>query len=194
MRSRSLLKPIWNNCYLEKDTKEVEVVSNCRNNKMAVARRWCKKEVPCPKAFFYYDQYMYGVNLSDQLVGLYDMDKKSLKWWKRMLYDCREFMGHGCIYRNSEQQEKFFRFFIPSSRILNCVWKRARLWWKNVNMVNHPYLRKFYWMLDTICQWKGPTRRCCQNCSISKKETRITTICTAWEVSLCIRCLSVYHT
>jgi len=29
---------------------------------------------------------MGGVDLADQIAGLYDLDRKSLKWWKKVFY------------------------------------------------------------------------------------------------------------
>ena len=29
---------------------------------------------------------MGGVDLADQMAGLYDLDRKSLKWWKKVIF------------------------------------------------------------------------------------------------------------
>lgn len=73
-----------------KDTKDVTVLSNCHGNQMTLTNRkskdGSKTEINCPIMVEYYNNYMGGVDLSDQLVGLYDIDRKSNKWWKKVFY------------------------------------------------------------------------------------------------------------
>ncbi|XP_018574683.1 piggyBac transposable element-derived protein 4-like [Anoplophora glabripennis] len=76
--------------FLWKDTKEVLVLSSChRDVKIEVTRRsidGSKINVECPEAIGFYNANMGGVDLSDQFTGLYDIDRKSLKWWKKVFY------------------------------------------------------------------------------------------------------------
>lgn len=39
-----------------------------------------------PDVIITYNQIMGGVDLSDQNVACYDVDRKSLKWWKKVFY------------------------------------------------------------------------------------------------------------
>ncbi|KAF2891183.1 hypothetical protein ILUMI_14990 [Ignelater luminosus] len=43
-----------------------------------------RKDVPCPAMLQFYNANMGGVDLTDQIVGLYDFDRKSGKWWKKV--------------------------------------------------------------------------------------------------------------
>ncbi|KAF2886074.1 hypothetical protein ILUMI_20100 [Ignelater luminosus] len=45
-----------------------------------------RKDVPCPAMLQFYNANMGGIDLTDQLVGLYDFDRKSGKWWKKVFY------------------------------------------------------------------------------------------------------------
>lgn len=70
------------------DTKEVTLLSNCYTDQLVEIERTAKdgtkiKVSSCPEAIRF---YMGGVNLADQLTGLYDIDRKFLKWWKKVYY------------------------------------------------------------------------------------------------------------
>lgn len=73
-----------------KDTKDVLVISNCHGKDMTTVTRTgkdgSKKDVACPQSIYFYNKFMGGVDLSDQLVSLYDMDIKSQKWRKGVFY------------------------------------------------------------------------------------------------------------
>ena len=40
-------------------------------------------EVPCPSLLVDYQQFVRGVDRADQLIGYYNIGKRSRKWWKR---------------------------------------------------------------------------------------------------------------
>ncbi|KAF2885362.1 hypothetical protein ILUMI_20831 [Ignelater luminosus] len=63
------------------DTKDVFAISNCFSDATTDGTR---KDVPCPAMLQFYNPNMGGVDLTDQIVGLYDFDRKSGKWWKKV--------------------------------------------------------------------------------------------------------------
>lgn len=67
-----------------KDTKNVVVISNCHKpniDEIGRKQKHGKKiNIPFPESIEFYNKYMGGVDLSDQLVGMYDVDRKSTKW------------------------------------------------------------------------------------------------------------------
>lgn len=77
-------------CLKWKDTKVVIIVSNCHRTEMGEAKRKNKDgsrtSVPCPEAILFYNKFMRGVDLADQLSTLYDINRKSSKWWKKVFY------------------------------------------------------------------------------------------------------------
>lgn len=40
----------------------------------------------CPEAIAEYNKVMGGVDLADQKMGTYDLNRKSSKWWKRVFF------------------------------------------------------------------------------------------------------------
>ena len=45
-----------------------------------------RKQFQCPNAIALYNEIMGGVDLSDQKVNVYDFNRKSTKWWKKVFY------------------------------------------------------------------------------------------------------------
>ncbi|XP_054734556.1 piggyBac transposable element-derived protein 3-like [Anastrepha obliqua] len=72
------------------DVKEVMLLSNCHTSEMCTVRRKMKDgteaEFPCPDIVKTYRATMGGVDLADQMSGLYDISRKSNKWWKKVFY------------------------------------------------------------------------------------------------------------
>ena len=73
-----------------RDTKKVILLSNCHNESSSSIQKKNKdgsgRWVSCPEAIQSYRKIMGGVDLADQISGLYDLDRKSLKWWKKVFY------------------------------------------------------------------------------------------------------------
>ncbi|XP_053960425.1 uncharacterized protein LOC128864698 [Anastrepha ludens] len=69
------------------DVKEVMLLSNCHTSEMSAVRRKMKDgtaaDFPCPDTVKAYRAIMGGVDLADQMLGLYDKNIKSNKWWKK---------------------------------------------------------------------------------------------------------------
>lgn len=72
------------------DNKPVSFLSNCHKNTIDTTTRkskdGTKSNYPCSDVAVFYNKTMGGVDLSDQLVGLYDMDRKFMKWWRKVFY------------------------------------------------------------------------------------------------------------
>ena len=77
-------------CFRWKDTKDVLLMSNCHDPAEATTNRKQKdgtvKEVACSVPIAFYNKYMGGVDHADQIVGLYDLDRKSRKWWRKVFF------------------------------------------------------------------------------------------------------------
>ncbi len=73
-----------------KDTKEVSLMSNCHKYTIEKTYRrqtdGTKKKVSCPSPFVFYNEYMGGVDRSDQTCSDYSFERKSNKWWKKVFY------------------------------------------------------------------------------------------------------------
>ncbi|KAG5880364.1 hypothetical protein JTB14_028018 [Gonioctena quinquepunctata] len=44
------------------------------------------KEIDCPEAIVFYNCNMGGVDLADQMITLYEHDRKSRKWWEKVFF------------------------------------------------------------------------------------------------------------
>jgi len=73
------------------DTKEVIVLSNCHSNSVGEVSKkqkdGSKKTIDCPDPIRFYRQVMGGVDRADQMAGIYDLDRRSNKWWKKLYID-----------------------------------------------------------------------------------------------------------
>ena len=95
-----------------RDTKEVILLSNCHNESSSLIQKKNKdgsgRWVSCPEAIQFYRKIMDGVDLADQIAGLYDLDRKSLKWWKKVFYRCLMFsiVNSWVVYKQLQRHAK----------------------------------------------------------------------------------------
>ncbi|KFM71075.1 PiggyBac transposable element-derived protein 4, partial [Stegodyphus mimosarum] len=72
------------------DSKEVLILSNCHGPDVIQVKRKQKDGekvmTNCPTTIADYNRFMGGVDLSDQKICLYDFDRRSTKWWKKVFY------------------------------------------------------------------------------------------------------------
>lgn len=184
-----------------KDTKDVTILSNCHSNELTEIKRKAKDglkyDVPCPKMVEHYNKYMGGVDLSDQMVGLYDMDRKTGKWWKRVFYRLlmTSAVNSWILYNELKRRNKrsSLEYLVPLAELLisygrehaNVVRKRQ---------YGRPSLHAELKNVGDHLPVEGTSRRRCQNCTKKKKETRTKTLCVACDVPLCKNCFASYHT
>jgi len=75
-------------CIHWKDTKDVLMMSNCHTPEETEVQRKKKdgttENISCPVPIAFYNKYMGGVDHADQMIGLYDLDRKSKKWWRKV--------------------------------------------------------------------------------------------------------------
>lgn len=111
---------------LWQNIKEVLLLSNFHDDEEEIIYRKAKdgtrQSVMCPKSIIFYNSHMGGVDLSDQLVGYYNMDRKSTKWWKKVFY--RLFMvavlNASIISQDVKKEKKpLLSFDCPRSKTLD---------------------------------------------------------------------------
>ncbi|GFQ70869.1 piggyBac transposable element-derived protein 4 [Trichonephila clavata] len=66
------------------------MLSNCHEAKYAKVNRTMKnvtrEEFECSETIEFYNKIMGGVDLADQVANVYELDRKSCKWWKKVFF------------------------------------------------------------------------------------------------------------
>ena len=75
-----------------------------------------KKRFPCPVPIVDYNKHMGYVDLSDMLKGLYDIDRKSKKWWMQIFLHLLDIsiVNSFLIYKELSIEEITFLIFDAS--------------------------------------------------------------------------------
>ncbi|CAH1974762.1 unnamed protein product [Acanthoscelides obtectus] len=186
------------------DTKEVIVLSNCQSTVMTSVKRKDKSgkkvDVPCPTAIAFYNEIMGGVDLADQMSGVYNLDRKSCKWWKKVFYRLLmiSVVNSWVIYNDLRRTQKkipLLEFLFSLSEDLIEKGKKQTLVKLRRNSHGRPSKRtKVMKNVGDHLPVESAKRRRCARCAIQKKERRTTTICTMCNVGLCKHCFALYHT
>ena len=182
------------------DSKEVVVVSNCHTAATSMVSRkqknGTKLQVVCPQSIEFYNSTMGGVDLTDQKVGIYDADRKSEKWWRKVFY--RLFMtsvtNSWILFEELRGKSKsFLQFVVPLAEQMitqgksTCAIKRK-------TSVGRPTKRKTTLRFGDHLPVCGKTRRRCARCAQKfRKETRTKQICCACNIPLCKDCFRPFH-
>ena len=109
-----------------RDIKEVILLSNCHNESSSPIQKKNKdgsgRWVSFPEAIQFYRKIMGGVDLADQIAGLYALDRKSLKWWKKIFYRCLMFsiVNSWVVYKQLQRHpnKPFLDFLCELAEVL----------------------------------------------------------------------------
>ena len=165
-------------------------------------------QVPCPSVLKEYNSFMNSVDKFDQYKSVYEINRKSKKWWHRVFFYFIDasITNAFIIYKllgNSDKKMKDFRRQITAELVAK-------------KFVQQTKKRLSHKMTDTIRLGRkkpGPstsirrsesahqpvrnTRRRCANCSTSKKEVRTDWMCSICSIPLCLskrrNCFQKYH-
>lgn len=69
------------------DYKEVNIISNCHRPHVKIKGKMKNGDLEkfdCPSMIHTYNEIMGGVDLSDQKMSVFDLGRKSKKWWKKV--------------------------------------------------------------------------------------------------------------
>ncbi|XP_050297246.1 piggyBac transposable element-derived protein 4-like [Anthonomus grandis grandis] len=198
--SCSLFSNVGVAAYLWKDSKEVIVLSNCHSSEMETVERrqkdGTKATMPCPKAIKDYNSYMGGVDLSDQLSGLYDIDRKSQKWWRKVFYKLflTSATNAWILFKEAHNRDVPFIVFLVNlaESLINLGRENAGMVRKRCTSRPSSSSRNMVNVGDHL-PIQGTTRRRCHSCSSKKIEKRTKTMCSGCKVPLCADCFSIYH-
>lgn len=184
-----------------RDTKDVLLMSNCHDSTIGIINRKGKdgsrKEVTCPEAIIFYNNFMGGVDLGDQMITLYDINRKSGKWWKKVFYRLLQSAVYNSYILYSEVTKHklpYIEYLISLAEQIiedgrsKAVCKRSRKQGrisKRTKYCNN--------VGDHLPEDRGGRNRCVR-CKNNKIEKRTKIICRKCQVALCIECFTPYHT
>ena len=190
------------------DNKDVYALSTIFSDTLTTARRRVgnhAQDIPCPQIISDYNAFMGGVDLADQAMCYYSIGRKSMKWWRRLLW---RMIDH--VITNA-----YVIYAANNSTSLNKIQTRVQFRLQLANDLATPAvsLRKVPGRSPTqtvsrltgkhFPYWSGVKKRCAV-CAYKKthasgmkkyKDKKITTWCPKCEVHLCIgTCFEIYHT
>ncbi|XP_055376720.1 piggyBac transposable element-derived protein 4-like [Condylostylus longicornis] len=182
------------------DTKEVLVLSNCHTNTVGTVKRKMKDgqklDVPCPDIIKCYRYVMGGVDLADKMVGVYDLDRKSTKWWKkvffRLIMTCA--VNAWIVYSEIHREKKPFKDFLVdlSEQLIANGRKSAAIKRTRKDGRNSKRARLFNNIGDHL-PILGTMRRRCEGCKRKGKESRTRQMCKACDLAFCKNCFTPCH-
>lgn len=176
------------------DTKDVLVVSNCHSSNITTVKRTSKtgtkNDVSCPEAISFYNKYMGGVDHAGQMVTLYDFDRKTNKWWRRVFFKLFliAVFNSFVVFKELKGNDKlsFIDFLVPLAEQLIAKGtegiERQR---------GRPSKRKSLGKDHLIIV--GDIRRRCVSCTAKGFDLKTDTRCIACDQHLCKNCFYSYH-
>ncbi|XP_054259546.1 piggyBac transposable element-derived protein 3-like [Macrosteles quadrilineatus] len=201
------------------DNKSVWLVSNYHGTEQSTVTRTqndgSKVTVACPPVVKDYNRFMGGVDLADRYRALYNVNRKSKKWWHRLFWgvldiafvnayvlscqlfdkmpvlECRRMIAKGLLAMQNPKQRKRSLELSSSSTSSSPILKRRKS-------------TDFSVPKDVRCNNKGihwvtfdQKRRRCEVCAKRKIQSRPYTKCSHCKVSLCVNekknCFAEFH-
>lgn len=154
------------------DTKEVAAISNCHGATMvSINKKQHNGEiqvVQCPEMIKFYRNIMGHVDRADQLCGMYELDRKSQKWWKKVFYRLlmMSAVNSWIIYMNlHRKKEPFLDFLVLLAEGLIAEGQKTAAVRRSLTHGGyHSKNKKIYAQSATHLPIEGPTRRRCAGC------------------------------
>lgn len=167
------------------DCKEVNVLSNCHGPEVVKIKRKMKngdlEEFDCPMITKTYNEIMGGVDLSDQKMQVYDLGRKSKKWWKKVFIRLlmSAVVNSWIVFKEFHQNMhklELKNFIVPLAEDLCLHGKKITQRSRKV-AVGRPCSIARDPSEHHLA--KCTTRRRCAECSKTKKETTFCNFCSS---------------
>lgn len=182
------------------DSKEVTILSNCHEAKYAKVYRTMKdgskEEFECPMAIEFYNKIMGGVDLADQMAHLYELDRKSCKWWKKVFFRLMmtAVVNSWIAYCElNHRKTPLLDFIVPLAEALMATGKLHAQYQRRKGTGRPSKTSRSLLNVGDHLPITTKTRRRCRKCAQSKKESRTKVMCAMCNVPLCIDCFQPYH-
>lgn len=197
------------------DKRTVHLLSNFHNpNETTEVKRKTKdgtsENVPCPKVLTDYNKYMNSVDKFDQMRTVYGLDRKSKKWWHRIMFFFLDaaVVNAYVLYTLSDEAKmsmKEFRLNITDNLVADKMVKilQVKTLQNSVNQIpiqikrHKPHQAEAIRLTQSAHQPIRATRRRCAICSSKEFEVRTNWLCSVCQVPLCLgknkSCFQKYH-
>lgn len=184
------------------DTKDFIVLSNCHSAGTTTVSRKQKDgttaNVTCPESIAFYNRYMGGVDLADQMTALYDLNRKSQKWWKKVYYKLLMIAVHNSyiIYGelNPKNKKTFLQYLVELAENLIAAGRQGTKRRKTKQVGRRSKAANLMTNVGDHLPVTGKSSRLrCVRCTLKKTEKRTKFICKMCNVPLCADCFTPYH-
>lgn len=184
-----------------RDTKDVYVLSNCHSPTVSTIQRKQKNGeklgIPCPDSIAFYNAHMGGVDMADQMSTLYDLDRKSAKWWKKVFYKLlMSAVVNAWVIQNDLRRKKIplLDFLVPLAEAILSEGRKTSKMKRKRSYGRPSNTSKELANVGDHLPIEGLVRRRCVRCSQQKRDRRTRTTCAQCSVPLCKFCFTPYHT
>ena len=188
-------------CVHWKDTKDVLLMSNCHTPEMTNVQRKKKdgtiQEVSCPVPIAFYNKYMGGMDHADQMIGLYDLDRKSGKWWRKVYFRLlltSVFNAYIVFVEKNHKKIPYIHYFVNLAESM-IHYGRSKLGKRKKTKRVGRHSASFSKM-DAVgdhLPLKNKNRSWCIRCTSRKIEKRTNFVCKKCNIPLCMECFVAYH-
>lgn len=183
------------------DTKDFIVLSNCHKPVVEKEKRKMKDgsivDIDCPQAIKFYNEHMGGVDLADQMTSLYDINRKSQKWWRKVYYKLLMMAVYNSYIVFKEATGKkitFIQYLVPLAESLIEEGRKGVPRKRTRKVGRHSKSSRGTSNVGDHLPEEVAKRRRCFNCSKQKREKRTKIMCRMCNVPLCMDCFTPYHT
>ncbi|GFR10428.1 rho guanine nucleotide exchange factor 10-like protein [Trichonephila clavata] len=150
-----------------------------------------KEEFECPVAIQFYNKIMGGVDLADQMANVYELDRKSCKWWNKVFFRLLMstvvnswFAYCGLKHRKTPLLD----FIVPLAEALMASGKLNTQYQRRRETIRPTKTSRCLLNVGDHLPVATKTRRWCRKCAQQKKESHTKIMCTMCNVPLCIDC------
>ena len=185
-----------------KDTKDVYLMSNCHKPTITTTTRkqkdGTKQEVSCPEAIAFYNKHMGGVDHADQMITLYDLDRKNKKWWRKVFFRLlltAVYISFVIFCYVRHKKISYISFFVNVAETLIDFGRDGVPKKRTRRVGRHSLTSRMVQNVGDHLPIKEKKRRRCIRCkSVAKKEKRTSYVCKRCNVPLCMDCFTPHHT
>lgn len=197
-----------------KDKRSVHLLSNYHNPEDVTEVSRKEKDgtitkIPCPKVLHDYNQNMNSVDKFDQMKGVYEIDRKSKKWWHRIFWYFIDasIVNAFILYKECGSPPKSLKDFrrdisrslVSPALVLsrNTVPQKRKSDSPVQIKKKKPHVPRTVRLESSAHQPQRGTRRRCAKCSTKAKQVRTDWLCSVCKVPLCLgknkTCFQEYH-